>query len=273
MRFKTRFTYFCATALSASLLLCAEVSATPSGNNSVDAGSALALNVFERPDGADRSTLGTMTLSLASGFERTRSLTIYQRDQKNDLKQTMIRFHSPQNIRDTALLVDTASDSVWLYLPALNRVRRISSDNQGGRFVQSQLYYEDLEARHPDNDTHRLLADDLYEDMPTKVLESVPIDKASSAYTKRVSWIHTDTLTPLRIDFYEGRGEPSKRLEVLRLENIEGFWTVMESRITDLDRGDSTRIVVESIRYDGGLTEDTFTTSTLASPSDDPKVF
>jgi hypothetical protein len=235
----------------------------------LDAGAQLALQVFARPDGIDTTSDSTMTLTLASGIVRQRTLTTYQRD-VGDNEQVLIRFRDPASIRDTGLLVDTAYDGMWLFLPALDRVRRISSSNRGGRFVQSQVYYEDLQLRHPREDRHRLLDDDLYQGIPTKVLESVAIDASGSVYTKRVSWIHPETLVPLRIEFYEGEDTPSKRFEVLRLDEIQGYWTVTDSLMTDLERGDSTQITVNSIQYDTGLPESLFSTSALANPAADP---
>lgn len=234
------------------------------------AGRELAAGVFERPDGDDAVSAATMTLTLAGGLERRRLFRIYQAERR-DAEQVLIRFEDPVNIRDTGLLVDSDSDNVWLYLPALDRVRRISSENRGGRFVQSQLYFEDLETRHPDEDRHRLLPDGEYQGVTTRVLESVPVDPAGSVYTRRVSWIHPELLVPLRIDFYEGDEAPGKRLEVIRLDEIQGYWTVTESLVTDLQRGDSTRITVDAIRYDIGLPESLFTTSALGSPDDDPR--
>ena len=231
---------------------------------------ALAEQVAYRLRGVDFSSRGTMTLNLANGLQRVREFSTFCRQANEVDEQVLIRFYASANIRNTGLLVDAASDGVWLFLPALKRVRRISSSTRGGRFVQSQLYYEDLQARLPSEDSHRLLEDGNYQGIPTRVLESVPAEPASSVYTKRVSWIHPDFLVPLRVDFYEGGAEPSKRLEVLRLDEIQGYWTVTDSMMTDLEGGASTRITVDTIRYDIGLAEDMFTTTALASPRSDP---
>jgi len=159
-----------------------------------------------------------------------------------------------------------ASDQ-WLFLPAAQRVRRISSENRGGSFVQSELWFEDLEDREPHKDSHRLLGEDSYEGTEVKLLESVPVDAGNSVYSKRLSWVHPDTHIPLRIDFYQDGDEPVKRLTVERIERIQGYWTVMSSTMTDLRQGRTTRLEVEEVVYDQGLPRDLFTSRALSDPS------
>lgn len=257
------------TRLSGMLLL--SLSIAPHALSGTTSAQALADAVFARPNGGDEVTVNQMQLLRPDGsLQRERSFVSYRRDIDALDSQVLLRFESPANIRNTGLLIDSSADSVWLYLPALDKVRRISSRQQGGRFVQSQVYYEDLKIRQPQEDHHRLLEAGNYRGVTTQVLESMPKSASSSAYTKRVSWIHPELLVPLRVDFYEGGTEPSKRLEVVRMDEIQGYWTVTESLMTDLERGDSTRISVNSISYDTGLPGSLFTTSALASPETQP---
>jgi hypothetical protein len=85
-------------------------------------------------------------------------------------------------------------------------------------------------------------------------------------YSKRVSWVHEETLIPLRVDFYEGGDEPTKRLEVQEIRDIQGYWTVMRSTMTDLASGRVTILEVDEIAYDNDPPRDLFTTRGLADP-------
>jgi len=229
-------------------------------------GQSLAEAVFRQGQQGDTALRCTMTLERDGTVERQRDFATLQRSADNGGgTQTLIRFYKPANIAGTALLDDAGLDAVWLYLPALDRVRRISSENRGGRFVNSQLYFEDLRERRPEEDRHTLLPADVYEGVTTSVLESVPRDPEASVYTRRVSWIHPDVLLPLRIDFFEGDDAPSKRLEVQRIDRIEGHWTITESSMTELASGDRTTITVNGVRYDQGVPATLFTTSALKS--------
>lgn len=235
-----------------------------------DAGRELAEAVHERPEGNDVVTRGTMTLTGEGRRERVRESYEYRLDGDEPGESwNLIRFTSPGNIADTALLIHNhpgGDVDQWLYLPATQRERRVSGENRGGSFVQSELYFEDLEDREPHKDDHRILGQDTFQEVEVTILESVPVDPGNSTYSKRVSWIHEETLIPLRIDLYEGGEEPSKRMEVQEMEEIQGYWTVMRSSMTDLDSGRITILGVEDVVYDNDLPRDLFTTRGLADP-------
>lgn len=233
-------------------------------------GEELATLVHERPDGEDASTRGTMTLREEGGRPREREMLTFTRDEDDGGTQTMIRFLSPGSIEDTGMLVHDHPDGSrdqWIYLPALDRVRRIASERQGGRFVGSDLFFEDLGDRLPKLDEHELKGEDTFEGQPVEILESKPVDADNSVYSKRLSWVHLETMIPLRIDFYQGGADaPMKRWTVQRIDRIDGYWTVMGHTVEDLDSGHTTTLVVDEIIYDQNLPQELFSSSGLADP-------
>ncbi|MCG5528040.1 MULTISPECIES: outer membrane lipoprotein-sorting protein [Halorhodospira] len=251
--------------LSASLLTPAVALA-----DEAPSGEELAQAVFDRPDGDDLVTRGTMTLTGERSRDRVRESFEYRLDGEDGESWSLIRFTSPANIEDTALLVhnhpDGESDQ-WLHLPAADRVRRVSGDNRGSSFVQSDLYFEDLEDRRPEEDEHRLIGTDTYGGREVWLLESKPVEADNSTYSRRLRWIDPDTLVELRIDFYRGGEDPIKRLEVQELEKIDGYWTVTRSTMSHLEQGTQTVLEVDDTRYDQGLPQDLFTSRVLSNPS------
>lgn len=233
-------------------------------------GKELAQAVFDRPDGDDLVTRGTMTLTGERSRDRVRESFEYRLDGEDGESWSLIRFTSPANIEDTALLVhnhpDGESDQ-WLYLPAADRVRRVSGDNRGSSFVQSDLYFEDLEDRRPEEDEHQLIGTDTYGGQEVWLLESKPVEADNSTYSKRLRWIDPDTLVELRIDLYRGGEDPIKRLEVQEIEKIDGYWTVTHSTMSHLQQGTQTVLEVDDTRYDQGLPQDLFTSRVLSNPS------
>jgi hypothetical protein len=153
-------------------------------------------------------------------------------------------------------------------LPALDRVRRISSDRKGGRFVGSDFYFEDLQERKPSKDRHRLLGKQTENGIVCEVLESVPLDPKDSVYKKRLSWIDPDTAIPQRVDFFEkDSGVPGKRWLLRTKKRNQGFWTLTDSRMVDLESGHETRMVVDAALYDQNLPAKLFTSQALADES------
>ncbi len=232
----------------------------------------LARQVYERPAGRDMVSRAQMLLSSKKSKRvRKRRFYTYRLDKGGGERWSLVRFIAPADVRNTGLLsLHHASGDVeqWLYLPALHRVRRIASNRRGGRFVGSDFYYEDLHERDPDKDRHELRGQGKVGGLLCEILVSTPKDPKSSVYSKRVSWILPRALVPLRIDYYRrGRSKPVKRMLVHRLKRIQGYWTVLDSSMTDLKSGHRTRVKVEAIRYDQGLPEKLFTRQALADPA------
>lgn len=234
-------------------------------------GQEIARQVYERADGTDMTAVGTMVLTEAGRAARVRQLITYRLDRGDGETRSLIRFTAPADIKETGLLTvdrtDGASDQ-WVYLPALDRSRRIPATRKGGRFVASDIFYEDLQDRPVAHDAHRWRGREAFAGAQVDVLESVPVDKDNSAYGRRVSWVHPDILIPLRVDYFRaGSSEPFKRLTVQRVEQVQGYWTVMESVMEDLDSGHQTRMALERVIYDRDLPQELFSVQTLEDPA------
>jgi len=231
-------------------------------------GDALAKKLYERPDGRDSAAHTLMILEEKGRKPRQRTLYTYRVDNDDGGTWSLIRFTEPADIDGTGLLTqDQPGDesSQWIYLPALDRTRRISSSRKGGRFVGSDIFYEDLRKRAVENDQHRILGNGKVGKIPTIILESIPVDPGNSVYSKRISWVHANSLIPLQVDFYTADGgKPSKHLKVNKLQKIQGYWTVLDSTMHDLDSGHQTRMVIQSIKYDQKLPSSLFSRQTLS---------
>ena len=228
----------------------------------------LAQKVFDRPNGRDLTTLGRMVLTEKGRAPRIREWVTYRLDKSGGETANMIRFLDPEDIAGTGLLsIDKADGETdqWLYLPALDRVRRISSDRKGGRFVGSDLYFEDLQERKPSKDRHRILGRQTENGIQCLVLESVPRDSDNSVYRKRISWIDPATFIAQRVDYFEKDfNTPSKRWLLRNKKRTQGYWTLTDSRMIDLSSNHETRMVIDVALYDQKLPAKLFTSQALA---------
>ena len=235
------------------------------------AGRTLAQAVYDAPNGDDFASRAEMTLTEKGRSPRKREMYTFRSDRGGGERWLLTRFTKPADIDGVGLLTkDYPGDQndQWLYLPALDRVRRVSSSRKGGRFVGSDLFFEDLRDREVSMDKHHFQGVEKIGKLSTKVLVSEPVDADNSVYTRRVSWIHPKTLIPLRVDFYQSHSkDPVKRLAVKRIKRIQGFWTVLDSTMTDLKTGHVTRITQSSVKYNQGIPERLFSNQALADHS------
>jgi outer membrane lipoprotein-sorting protein len=211
--------------------------------------------------GEDGRAKVDMTITDSQGRERTRQFVILRKDaddgQDSDQK-FYVFFRRPADVNRTAFLVwkhTGADDDRWLYLPALDLVKRIAASDERTSFVGSNFFYEDVSGRNPDEDSHVL-----EEGTPDyHVLKSTPKDKSLVEFASYRTWIHRGTFIPVRTEYYDGAGKIYRTYEALAVETIAGFPTVTRSRMSDTRTGGQTIIEYTDVKYDVGLTDDLFT--------------
>ncbi|MGD2064789.1 MAG: outer membrane lipoprotein-sorting protein [Nitrospirota bacterium] len=226
---------------------------------------ALARRVYDRDTGDDSTATVEMVLTSRSGHTRVRRFDSKMR-RHDGLQDSLIRFTYPADIEDTAFLTleRTGDDAEqFLYLPALRRVRRIVAKQKGKSFVNSDLYYQDLERRSPDKDAHRIVGEERIGAWQCWILESIPKEEDSSAYGKTLAWIDQSTLVPMRVDSFDHGQNRIKSTMVHRLEQVDGIWTVLDSEVTSLESEHTTRLTVQEIRYNTGLSPNEFSKRAL----------
>ena len=104
-----------------------------------------------------------MVLINAHGDRTTRKLTSRGIETASDGDRSRIEFEWPADVKGTRMLTWTHrknDDDQWLYLPAVKRVKRISSNNKSGSFMGSEFAYEDLGSQEVDKYKYKLLADE-----------------------------------------------------------------------------------------------------------------
>ncbi len=217
--------------------------------------------------GEDGSAEVRMMITDSRGRVREREMTILRKDQEETLgkQRFFVYFRAPADVSRTTFLVwknPQADDDRWLYLPALDLVRRIAASDERTSFVGSHFYYEDVSGRSPEEDSHELeeTTDTYY------VLKSTPKNPGDVEFSAYRTWIHKDTFLPVRTEYYRGNGEPYRRYEALAVETIEGFPTVVRSRMSDLDRQGSTTLEYSKVTYNQGLADGIFEERFLRNP-------
>ncbi|MCP3850259.1 MAG: outer membrane lipoprotein-sorting protein, partial [Gammaproteobacteria bacterium] len=136
-----------------------------------------------------------------------------------------------------------------------------------GRFVGSDILYEDLRERRVDKDHHRILRKEKLNKMDTIVLESIPVEPENSVYDKKIIWVHPKTLLALKVELYQdGSKEPVKRVLAKKVEKKQGIWTIMKSVSRNLITQHETHLLINKIKYDQNVPKDLFSKKYLEDP-------
>ncbi len=224
-------------------------------------GEQVARKMSDRDTGQNSRVEMKMDLVDSRGRTTRRELIMFSKDYEGDGKM-LLRFTAPEDIRGTSFLVwehEGKDDERFLYLPALGRTRRITSAEKTDSFVGTDFSYEDISGREFEDFTYRLLKGAEPPDCPECcILESVPKDK-DTGYARTVALVDTTCFLPLRVEYFDSRERLTKRLTLLRKEEISGIWTMMEMEMEDLKSDHRTRISVTDVRYNGRVDDGMFT--------------
>jgi len=210
----------------------------------------------------------SMELINKNSRKRIRELTMLRKDYKEggDQKYFMY-FHQPADVKDTTFMVYkylNKDDDRWLFIPAINLIKRIAANDKYASFVGSDFTYEDISGRKPDEDTHTLLRRETLNGKNFFVVESIP--KETSEYTKRISWIDEINFLPLKEEFYDKQNELYRQFEAQETKDINGILTVTKRVMKNIKTGHRTEVVFKDIEYNLGLEDNVFSERYLRRP-------
>ena len=207
-----------------------------------------------------------MILRNRQGDESTRQIRVRTLEQEDDGDKSLTTFDQPADVKGTNFLSFThksGPDDQWLYLPALKRVKRISSRNKSGPFMGSEFAYEDLSSQEVEKYTYKYLRDEIYEGMDTYVIERIPVDKYSG-YTRQEVWLDKAEYRPQKIVFYDRKNAKLKTLTHSGYQQyLDKFWRADEMFMENHQTGKSTRLIWSDYEFRTGLTDRDFDRSSL----------
>jgi len=219
-------------------------------------------NVYNRSVGEDQTAELTMKLINSRGDKRVRKIKQFVKYFGNDEKKIMF-FISPADVRNTSFMSwsydeEGKDDDQWIYLPALKRVKRISSDSKSDYFMGSDFTYDDLGDRHPTEDTHKLLREEKVDGKNCYVVESIPREE-EYMYSRTVTWVIKDKWIGLKKEFYDEDGELLKTLTVKKYEKIIDYWTILSSEMFNVQKDHTTKMELANVKLDTGIPTNKFT--------------
>ncbi len=266
--------------------------------------------VEDRYEGDDSSAIAVMKLqkikrdqngNIQVQAERIRSLNKFTKAYGKDDKAVMF-FLKPADVRDTAFLsyvydAKEKDNDMWLYLPALKKIKRIASGDKSGSFMGTDFSYVDINDIKVNDYTHRFLADDelkgLLKDKSVamifkkkfgktkagftktkkwilsgdyRVVESIPEDKKvrnDDGYARIIDWIDPATLLIEKSIYFGKNSRAFKVKEITKKEKIQNIWSFTEVVMENFKKNHRTLINTNNVKYNIGIKDSYFTQRTL----------
>jgi hypothetical protein len=142
-----------------------------------------------------------------------------------------------------------------LYLPALRKVRRVSSSDRGDYFLGTDFTFEDMKLDgkfEPRDYEFTLLRDEQLDGVDTVVIEAVPVSASVEkelGYSRTHSWVDRSNWMLRKVEFWDPKGKPLKTLTVGDVRKVDGIWTRHELLMENHRTGHSTRFTFSGVDY------------------------
>lgn len=210
-----------------------------------------------------------MILRNAAGQEspaRELQFKTLERENEDVGDKSLVIFDSPRDVEGTALLSHAKilePDDQWLYLPALKRVKRISSANKSGPFVGSEFAFEDFTATELNKYTYRYIGEAELDGMMVDIIERFPRYERSG-YTRQVSYIDQAQYQLRKVEFYDRKDALLKTLTLTNYRDYNGVLRAHKLAMVNHQTGKETDLIYDSYDFDTELSENDFTKGVLA---------
>lgn len=230
-------------------------------------GMRIALAASESNEGfGDFSAELTMVIRDRRGGESTRQMRFKVLEVPDDGDKSLFVFDQPRDVKGTALLTHghiNAPDDQWLYLPALQKVKRISASERSGSFMGSEFAYEDMRAGEVAEYTYKYLREEPCGELTCTVIEQYPLDE-KSGYSKKVIWQDTEELRSWKMELYDRKDSHLKTLTFAKYKQyLEKYWRAEEQTMENHLTGASTVLKWTEFEFGKDLDESEFTQTAL----------
>ena len=221
----------------------------------------------------DSTTRSTFRLINAAGQQRVR-----ETDGQTKLiggttdNRRLVNFLSPADVRGTKTLLiehSAADDDIWIYLPAMKKVRRLVASNKKDSFVGTDFSYGDVIGHKVEDWNHKVLRQEKVDDRDCYIVESTPKRPEvadNTGYSKRVNWVDKESYVALRTEIYDQGGELLKRLtaqDVQRVDPTNDRYQPMKLTAENVQAGHKTIIEFTNFKANVGVGDELFAARSL----------
>ncbi len=219
-----------------------------------------------------RPSLRQMVITVRNdeGDEQVRWVAGVARKQLSDGPRTLIVLLEPEGLQNNALLIGHRGDgeaTMWLSAPAPQRVCGITPVDAYERFLRTDFTYSDL-GLAPRRSAYRFLGVEQRNGVHAYKLEEAPQDQGY--YSRILTWVTTDSLLPLRREYYDRAGQLWKTEVFEQVTVIDGVPTPLQVRMHDRQQGTTTELQVSEIRFDVDLPDALFQPQRLHEAATSP---
>jgi len=147
---------------------------------------------------------------------------------KGAVEKRSYRFTGPEDIKGTKVLVvdkETDADDVWIFMPALRKVRRIVASDSAKSFMGSEFSYGDLNIPPLNDYTYKVKGSAKVGGEDCDIVEVTPKNddvKDADGYSRKEYWVSKGKKV-IRKGIYYSKSNPKHAAKQLTTSNIQAL--------------------------------------------------
>lgn len=229
-------------------------------------GDEIAKKNFNLPESNDSYSIATMVLINKNGSKKIRKLEMFSKEGK-DGRNSFTKFLEPADVKGSTFLTighKKGDDEQRLYLPALGKVRRISSSNKDGKFMGSDFFYFDMEDQDFEDFTYKYIKDEKYKDKDCHVIDMFPKD-SNAPYSKQRVWISKTDNFGYKIECYDKKGSKGLMKTIIMVDTETKSGIIIPTKIAvDNHKEDHKTLLQRSnVKINIGIKDSIFTVQNM----------
>ena len=195
---------------------------------------------------------------------QTLSAKVYWKHSSAGTSNMLAVFDEPDDILGSRLLFleKTSENEIYLYMPALFKVRRITSDRISSSMYGMDFSYEDFQFMY------NMMATAVSEQQPDTMINGEPMyvfaiapgEGKKSLYEKIYSYFDKKSCVIQKVEFYERGGKLRKVLETEpgSIKIVNGILVPHKFQMSDIKKETKTELTVISVNIDPPIDDSFF---------------
>lgn len=190
-----------------------------------------------------------MTTKESDGSTKVRTMVIKRKNGKE--QKALVKILSPSDLKGVGLLTTVSASkeqSQYLFLPSEKRARRVVSSNKKGRFLDSELTFEDMNISTYENFNNKVKEEKNEGGKKITVIESIAKDKdGDSSYGKIITWLEGDNFRIQKADYYDTEGKLLKTIAFKNYKERSKMWRPELVVVNNVQKNRSTTLKLEKL--------------------------
>lgn len=193
-----------------------------------------------------------LTATDRAGASRLLRGKLFAKREDEKLK-SMLRLVAPADVSGASylLLEGDKADQMYVYLPALNKVRRINGASSDGPLFGTDLSYADIKQVNNafSGSAPTLEASEKIDGRAVKRISVVPHAETGSRYSRIRAWVDEASCVAIKAEFLEGETVRKRLLSpAASLTKSGAYWYAAEATMSDLKEGSHTTLKVTGVK-------------------------